>query len=199
VTDNARANEVRGGRSALHILAVSGSLRGESKNRALLEAAQLLAPAGARITLDWSLATLPHFNPDLDTLDGATMPLEARRWRESVGESDGVLISSPEYAHGVPGVLKNALDWLVSSTSFPGKPVALLGASAISVFAPEQLRETLTTMNARFVNEASIAVPVPGRSASAASIAGDPVLAQMLRGALDAFVSAIEDRSQNER
>jgi chromate reductase, NAD(P)H dehydrogenase (quinone) len=179
---------------ALNILAVSGSLRAESKNRALLEAAQLLAPAGARITLDWSLATLPHFNPDLDTLDGGTMPAEARRWREIIGESDGVLISSPEYAHGVPGVLKNALDWLVSSTTFPGKPVALLGASAISVFAPEQLRETLTTMNARFVHEASIAVPVPGASASAASIAADPALTLMLRGALEAFVSAIEDR-----
>lgn len=182
--------------SALNILAVSGSLRAESKNRALLEAAQLLAPAGVRITLDWSLATLPHYNPDLDTLDGASMPPEARRWRERAGDADGILISSPEYAHGVPGVLKNALDWLVSSTTFPGKPVALLGASAVSVFAPEQLRETLTTMNARFVYEASIAVPVSGAAASAASIAADPELAQLLRGALETFVSAIRDGGQ---
>ena len=199
MSDDPRANVVREGGSVLHILAVSGSLRAESKNRALLEAAQLLAPAGTRLTIDWSLAQLPHFNPDLDTLDGVSMPAEARRWRERVGESDGVLISSPEYAHGVPGVLKNAFDWLVSSTSFPGKPVALLGASAISVFAPEQLRETLTTMNARFVNEASIAVPVPGASASAASIAAEPALAQMLRGALAAFVSEIENRSRTGR
>ena len=178
--------------SALHILAVCGSLRAESKNRALLEAAQILAPGHARITLDWALASLPHFNPDLDTLDGTTLPPEVRRWRESVGEADGVLISSPEYAHGIPGVLKNALDWLVSSTSFPGKPVALLGASAMSVYAPEQLREILTTMNARFVREASIVVPVPGASASAESLAADPGLAQMLRGAVGAFVSAIQ-------
>ena len=180
----------------LNILAVSGSLRAESRNRALLEAAQLLAPARVRITLDWSLATLPHYNPDLDTLDGASMPPEARRWRERAGDADGILISSPEYAHGVPGVLKNALDWLVSSTTFPGKPVALLGASAISVFAPEQLRETLTTMNARFVYEASIAVPVSGAAASAASIVADPELAQLLRGALETFVSAIRDGDQ---
>lgn len=180
----------------LNILAVSGSLRAESRNRALLEAAQLLAPARVRITLDWSLATLPHYNPDLDTLDGASMPPEARRWRERAGDADGILISSPEYAHGVPGVLKNALDWLVSSTIFPGKPVALLGASAISVFAPEQLRETLTTMNARFVYEASIAVPVSGAAASAASIVADPELAQLLRGALETFVSAIRDGDQ---
>ena len=182
----------------LNILAVSGSLRAESRNRALLEAAQLLAPARVRITLDWSLATLPHYNPDLDTLDGASMPQEARRWRERAGDADGILISSPEYAHGVPGVLKNALDWLVSSTTFPGKPVALLGASAISVFAPEQLRETLTTMNARFVYEASIAVPVSGAAASAASIVADPELAQLLRGALETFVSAIRDGGRAE-
>jgi chromate reductase, NAD(P)H dehydrogenase (quinone) len=195
VSGSARAGRTHTGERALHILAVCGSLRARSKNRALLEAAELLAPVGARITLDWSLATLPHFNPDLDSLDGETMPSEARRWRESVGEADGVLISSPEYAHGIPGVLKNALDWLVSSTTFPGKPVALLGASAMSVYAPEQLREILTTMNARFVSEASIAVPVPGASASAASIAADPELAHMLRGALEAFVSAMEDRA----
>jgi len=192
VSSDARADRT------LNILAVSGSLRAESRNRALLEAAQLLAPARVRITLDWSLATLPHYNPDLDTLDGASMPPEARRWRERAGDADGILISSPEYAHGVPGVLKNALDWLVSSTTFPGKPVALLGASAISVFAPEQLRETLTTMNARFVYEASIAVPVSGAAASAASILADPELAQLLRGALETFVSAIRDGGRAE-
>jgi chromate reductase len=179
---------------ALHILAVSGSVRAQSKNRALLEAARLLAPPGVRITLDWSLATLPHFNPDLDTLDGHTLPPEAVRWRESVGATDGLLISCPEYAHGIPGVLKNALDWLVSSTSFPGKPVALLGASVMSVHAPAQLRETLTTMNARFVDDASIAIPVSGASASAASIAANPELARMLRGAVQAFVDAIANR-----
>lgn len=175
----------------LHILAVSGSLRAESKNRALLEAAQLLAPLGTRLILDWSLATLPHFNPDLDTLDGSTLPSDAAHWRDSVGRADGLLISSPEYAHGIPGVLKNALDWLVSSTTFPGKPVALIGASALSVFAPAQLRETLTTMNARFIDDASTVIPVPGAVVRAETIAADTELAKLLRDALEAFVSAI--------
>lgn len=176
----------------LHILAVSGSLRAESKNRALLDASQMLAPPGARLTLDWSLATLPHFNPDLDTIDGSTLPPEAARWRDRVGEADGLLISSPEYAHGIPGVLKNALDWLVSSTSFPGKPVALLCASGMSVFAPAQLKEILTTMNARFIEDASIVIPVPGGATSAATIAADAELAKLLRDALEALVNAIE-------
>jgi NAD(P)H-dependent FMN reductase len=178
----------------VNVLAVCGSLRAASKNRSLLEAAQLLAPPGAAIALDWSLATLPYYNPDLDSLDGLTLPEAAAEWRARVAVADGVLISSPEYAHGVPGVLKNALDWLVSSTDFPGKPVALLGASAMSVIAPAQLRETLETMNARFVSEASIVVPVPGAGADAATIAADPALAPMLRAALAAFVSAIESR-----
>ena len=177
-----------------HILAVCGSLRAASKNRSLLEAARLLAPPGVEIELDWSLATLPHYNPDLDTLDARTLPAEAREWRDGVGRSDGLLISSPEYAHGIPGALKNALDWLVSSTEFPGKPVALLGASSMSVFAPAQLREILVTMNAEFVSDASIVVPVPGSGADAQTIAADPELSSLLRGALAAFVGAIERR-----
>ncbi len=178
----------------VNVLGVCGSLRAALKNRSLLEAAQLLAPPGVGIVLDWSLATLPHYNPDLDTLDALTLPAAAAEWRARVARADGVLISSPEYAHGIPGVLKNALDWLVSSTDFPGKPVALLGASAMSVFAPAQLRKILVTMNASFVSEASIAVPVPGAGAGASAIAADPALAPMLRAALAAFASAIESR-----
>jgi chromate reductase len=175
----------------LRILAVCGSLRAASKNRALLEAAHLLAPGGVEIALDWSLATLPHYNPDLDALDGSSLPPAAAAWRATVAKADGMLISSPEYAHGIPGVLKNALDWLVSSTDFPGMPVALLGASAMSVIAPAQLREILVTMNARFVSEASVTIPVPGAGADAAAIAADPELSTMVRGALGAFVAAM--------
>jgi NAD(P)H-dependent FMN reductase len=175
----------------MHILAVSGSLRAASKNATVLEAARLLAPPGVEIAIDDSIAALPHYNPDLDTLDGATMPDAAARWRARVGAADGVLISSPEYAHGVPGVLKNALDWLVSSTAFPDKPVALLTASPLSVHAPAQLRETLTTMSARFVDEASVTVPLNGSGLDARAVAADPTLGALVRGALDALARAI--------
>jgi chromate reductase len=178
----------------IHIVAVCGSLRAASKNRSVLDAARLIAPQGVEITLDWSLAALPHFNPDLDVLDGASLPREASEWRARIARADGILISSPEYAHGIPGVLKNALDWLVSSTEFPGKPVALLGASSRSVFAPAQLREILVTMNANFVSEASIVIPVPGAGATAATIAADPDLSALLRDALAALVRAIDTR-----
>ena len=121
-----------------------------------------------------------------------SLPDAAKVWRDAVGNASGILISSPEYAHGIPGVLKNALDWLVSSTDFPGKPVAVLGASSISVIAPAQLREILETMNARFVADASVVVPVPGSGMDAMSIATDLELGALLRGAVQRFVSAIE-------
>src|SRR2546425_6156409 len=99
----------------MQILAVSGSLRAVSKNTAILEAARLLAPPRVEITLYTGLDTLPHFNPDLDTPDGRSGPEAVADWRAGVAQADGLLISSPEYAHGLPGTLKNALDWLVSS------------------------------------------------------------------------------------
>jgi chromate reductase len=179
---------------AIRVMAVCGSLRAKSKNWALLEAARLLAPQGVEIALDWSLATLPHYNPDLDALDGSSLPPEAAAWRATVANAQGMLISSPEYAHGIPGVLKNALDWLVSSTDFPGMPVALLGASTLSVIAPVQLREILVTMNARFVSEASVTIPVPGGGGDADAIVADPELSAIVRGALAELVRVIRDR-----
>jgi NAD(P)H-dependent FMN reductase len=75
------------------------------------------------------LAGLPHFNPD-DDEDGGPVPPAVADLRARVIAADGWVISSPEYAHGVPGSLKNALDWLVSCPELPGKPVLLLNASA---------------------------------------------------------------------
>jgi chromate reductase, NAD(P)H dehydrogenase (quinone) len=67
------------------------------------------------------VSRLPHFSPDLD---GENAPAPVADWRAQLKTSDGVLISSPEYAHGVPGSLKNALDWVVGSGEFVEKPVA---------------------------------------------------------------------------
>jgi hypothetical protein len=113
----------------VRILAVSGSLRAASSNTALLGATRALAPEGVEITLYDGLATLPHFNPDLDDLDAGTAPPEVANFRALLEASDGVLISSPEYAHGVPGAMKNAIDWVVSSGEIYEKPVALFNAS----------------------------------------------------------------------
>ena len=136
------------------VIAISGSLRKRSSNAALLRAAAGVAPAGVRITPYERLAELPHFTPDLDE-EGAAPPPAVAELRHSLIAADAVLISSPEYAHGVPGALKNMLDWLVSTGELVDKPVALLNASpAGGAFAQASLLETLRTMNWKVVDEA---------------------------------------------
>lgn len=172
----------------MRLLAISGSLRAASSNTALLQAAVRLAPSGTDVVLYAGLGGLPPFNPDLDTDDPPPSVSELRR---QVGQSDGLLISSPEYAHGIAGSLKNALDWLVGSLEFPGKPVAIINASPRAVHAEAQLREILTTMSARLVEAASISLPLLGRGLDADGIAADAELGGRLAQALRDFTAAI--------
>ena len=172
----------------MHILAISGSLRAGASNTAVLEAAALLTPPGVTITLYDGLGALPHFNPDLDAPDGDRLPEIVADLRKQIGRADGVLISSPEYAHGIPGSFKNLLDWLVGSTEFPGKPVALLNTSPMSVHAPAQIAEVLTTMNARLITEACVTVQPRSRGNDATAIAANPELSATLRAAIAAVL-----------
>jgi chromate reductase len=168
----------------IRLLAICGSLRAVSTNGALLRAAALLAPEGMVIERYDGLAGLPHFNPDLDV---DPPPPSVTDWREAIRRADGLLISSPEYARGVPGALKNAFDWLVSSDVFPGKPVALFNASDRSVAMQAALRLILETMSARMVDAVTISVPLLGKQTDATLIAADLEVAQKIRDALEAY------------
>lgn len=170
----------------LRLLAVCGSLRRASSNLALLQAAALVALPELSVER-FRLDALPLFNPDLE----AEMPLAVRAWRAAIAAADGVLISSPEYAHGVSGVMKNALDWLVSGPEFVGKPVALLDATTRTEHAPAQLVETLRTMSAVVVDAACLRLALLGGTHDAAAIAADAAFAAPLRAALDGFSAAI--------
>ena len=172
----------------MRILAMCGSLRAASSNRAALEAAALLAPAGVEIALYDGLAALPHFNPDLDD----DPPPPAAALRAEIGRCDGLLISSPEYAHGVAGTMKNALDWLVGSLEFPGTPVALINTSPRATLAQAQMRGTLATMSAAIVGDACIDLPLMGRGLDAEGVVADGPLSAALRAALESFAQAIE-------
>jgi NAD(P)H-dependent FMN reductase len=103
------------------------------------------------------LGALPHFNPDDDA---EPLPAEVIAWRAAIAAADAVVISTPEYAHGLPGSFKNALDWLVSDPAFAGKPVALLSAARGSTWAADSLREILRTMSARVIEPACAALPL---------------------------------------
>lgn len=172
-----------------HILTISGSLRAASSNGNALDALELLAPAGVRVSHYRGLAELPHFNPDLDA-EGMTPPAAVARLREVVAASDALMICSPEYAHGVPGSLKNALDWLVSDQDLPGKPVGLLNLSPRSTHAQDSLREILTTMSTRVIPGASLSVPLSGRRLRAEEMVEDIGVAAILAAALAALVDA---------
>lgn len=131
----------------MRILAVSGSLRAVSSNTALLKAAAERAPKDVCIMLFDQIEPIPAFNPDREMLEP---PLAVTAFRDAIRESDAVLISTPEYAHGVPGALKNALDWIVGSGELYEKPIAFLHASPRGEFARAALKETLVTMGGRF-------------------------------------------------
>lgn len=171
----------------MRFLAISGSLRARSSNTAALAAAALLAPDDITIDLYKDLGQLPHFNPDLDT---EAPPHAVRVLRELVGTCDALVLSSPEYAHGIAGSFKNGLDWLVGSLEFPGKPVAIFNTSPRSTHAEAQLREILTTMSACLVERASIGLPLLASGLDAQAIAADPQLAARVREALQALAAA---------
>jgi NAD(P)H-dependent FMN reductase len=172
----------------LRLLAISGSLRAVSTNTALLKAAMLLKPSGMEIEFYDGLATLPHFNPD-DDVD--PLPPTVADWRAKVAAAGGLVISSPEYARGIPGSLKNALDWLVSGPEHPGKPIAFFHASERGVASQAALRLVLETMGTRIVESACITINLLGSEKDAAIVAANPDHAAKITRALNAFAKDI--------
>ena len=171
----------------MKILAISGSLRAASINSALLRAVGRLAPADIRIVLYRGLGDLPLFNPDIEAHD----PPPVATLRTQILSADALLIASPEYAHGVTGVMKNALDWMVGCEAFVYKPVALLNAAPRALHAQAALRETITVMSACIVEEASITVPILGSNLSEDEIVLHPDISASLLAALVALRAAV--------
>jgi NAD(P)H-dependent FMN reductase len=177
----------------MQILAISGSLRAASTNTTLLKAAAAMAPEDVTLSLYDGLGDLPPFNPDVDKDPAHAAVAE---FRSQLRESAGVIYSTPEYAHGVPGALKNALDWVVASGELYEKPVALFSASPRAGYAQASLVETLTVMCARIVPEACIVAPLLGKNLHEHEIAAGPDLSRAVRSALRAFASATSTHSR---
>ncbi len=171
----------------LDILALSGSLRASSINTALLKAARSLAPGGMSIEIYDGLGALPLFNPDLGPQNIPAVTAFLAR----AAQADALLIACPEYARGIPGAFKNALDWLVGSEAFGGKKVALLNASSRATDAQAALRLVLTTMAVEIIEPASLTLPLHGPDWTAEAILADSDLAPRLRAALSALGDAL--------
>jgi chromate reductase len=174
----------------MHILALSGSLRPSSANTALLHAAAAMAPAGTTITLYPSLAQLPYFMPGGYDLEPAPAVAD---FRAQLQEADAVLICTPEYVFSMPGVLKNALEWLVASAELYHKPVAIWSASP-SPSGGEQAHESvvrmLTVMEAAVVEAAALMVAGVSAKVNKQGEVTDPALQQSLREAVQHLVAA---------
>lgn len=146
----------------MHILGIPGSLRAGSSNHALLQSISQL-DASLRLTIYDGVGRLPHFSPDLDTDDP---PAEVARFRALVRDSAALVVSSPEYVHGLPGSLKNALDWLASSGEIMDKHVLVWSAGE---YAYDQLLEVLRTLTNNVLLDASLRI---GRARQAFDPAG---------------------------
>ena len=173
-----------------HLLTISGSLRAGSSNTALLAAVAQVAPPRLTVAAYSALASLPAFNPDREEAT-ARLPSAVTRWKAALAAADAVLFSTPEYPHGIPGALKNALDWVVGGSELVGKPVGVINPSAASRFAFPQLVEVLTVMSANIVPGATLVLDLPRRGVDAVQLAADPVVAATLREVLAALLAAV--------
>ncbi|TRC96388.1 NAD(P)H-dependent oxidoreductase [Mesorhizobium sp. WSM4303] len=173
----------------IELLAVSGSLRAASTNSALLAALAANAPSDCRVTIYDGLGLLPIFNPDDE---GERTPAEATRLIDAVTRADGIIVSCPEYAHGVPGGMKNALDWLVSRDAAVGKPAMLAHASARSLYARAALAEIMRTMSFALCEDAVLEIALLGKKPpEMEAILAEPTNVLAMREAVQAFAGFI--------
>ena len=170
----------------MKVLGISGSLRRASINSALLRAATRLAPPEVTLTIFPDVGELPLFNPDLQE----QLPAQVRARHSAVAAADALLLASPEYAHGVSGAMKNALEWLVSFEPFVRKHVAVVNASPRAHHADAALRETLRTMSAVIVEEASVSIPLLGANLTEEGMAQDALVSSAIRSSLVALHEA---------
>lgn len=180
----------------MQILALSGSLRAASTNRALLSALARAAPPGLQVTLFDGIGALPVFTPDLD---GPETPPAVAAFAAAVGAADGLVVACPEYVHALPGGFKNAIDWLVPRPEIIGKPIALLHASSRGDEMLASLRRVLSTVSENFLPELFERFELRNLPPEAVAEAlAAPAEAARLAGFLTRFAAAIAARRPAE-
>jgi chromate reductase, NAD(P)H dehydrogenase (quinone) len=181
----------------LDVLGISGSLRDDSYNRALLEAAQRLAGPHMNITLV-EIGDLPHFDADVEA-EGDPEPV--KEFKQAIRSADALLIATPEYQHGIPGVLKNALDWASrppSDSPIGGKPTAIMGAT-VGAFgtarAQQDLREVLIYNDCPMVMTPEVLVADAASKVDESGEFTDPETLDFVRRLLD----GLAELARNEK
>src|SRR3954454_12855 len=177
----------------MRVLAISGSLRSDSNNTALLRALRGEAPSGVEVEIWKGLKEIPPYDADDDLVPG---PHTVETFRQLVREADAVFFATPEYNSSVPGALKNALDWAsrpLATNAFRNKPVAVIGSSAGAfggVWAAAELRKVLGAMGARVV-DAELAVGHAREKLGDDGRLADDDVRQGLRDALETLLAEV--------
>ncbi len=176
--------------SRKNILAISGSTRSHSTNRNFLRAIAEMTQDTLALTIFEGLSELPHFNPDLD--DGRTPPpASVADFRRQIAEADGVIICTPEYAMGVPGTLKNAIDWTVSSCEFSHKPVALITASSLGEKGHSSLLGTPNIIESRVTDDTQLCISFAKTKISTEGVITDAETLGSVKKLVTAFVELV--------
>ena len=184
----------------MRVLGISGSLRRDSYNSALLRAAADALPPGAELEVFDGLKAIPPYDAD-DDLGGGPEPVQ--RLREAIADADAVLVATPEYNASLPGVLKNALDWASrphATNPLRGKPAVVVGASTGmfgAVWAQAEGRKVLSTIGAR-VLDSELPVPEADERFEAGRLA-DPEVEERLAEIVAELVEAAEARAEGLR
>jgi chromate reductase, NAD(P)H dehydrogenase (quinone) len=181
----------------IKILAISGSLRSSSSNTNILRLLVNLVDKDTEIHIYTGIDNLPHFNPEID--DDREL-LAVQDWRSQLKQANGIIFCTPEYAHGVPGVLKNALDWIVSSGEFMHKPTAVISASPSpdgGERANASLVQTLTMMMAEISEGAILCVPAVSAKLNKQGELIDSETEISLRSLLENLIQTTKQKTQS--
>lgn len=161
------------------IFAIIGSTRANSSNLRLVTKIKTLTKDIFDLTVFEGISSLPHFNPDID---GENPPTTIANFRQKIAEADGVIICTPEYVFSLPGSLKNAIEWCVSTTIFSQKPVGLITASASGDKANEELQLIMQTLETKFNEDTVLLIKgIKGKINDQLEIADPETLANVLK------------------
>ena len=174
----------------IKILGISGSLRSNSSASAILNVVSRSVPAQVEFTIYKDLAEIPAFD------DSNEIPGPVADFIKLLSEADGVFFVIPEYAFGVPGALKNALDWTVGTSDFVNKPVALVTASSVGDKAHASLLQTLTAISADIVKDGTLLISFVRSKLNEKGEVSDAPTLQALQKVFAALVETIRAKQQ---
>ncbi|NCI50476.1 NAD(P)H-dependent oxidoreductase [Sediminibacterium roseum] len=170
------------------ILAVPGSTRSRSVNLHILQAIASLYEGKLAVEIYDGLDQLPHFNPDLDK---DPLPPAVASLRKKMELADGIVICTPEYVFSLPGSLKNAIEWMVSTTILTGKPAALITASSSGQKAHESLDLVMRTVGVKLGEKGSLLIQGPKTKITEEGVITDETTLASLKELVDDFLTLL--------